>query len=346
MIFSASSATAFSETGDSFHYFKKQAFYSLIGLICLFFFARYDYRKLRSWSYPLLILTFLSLGIVLIPGLGKVAGGASRWLPLGPFNFQPSELAKLAMIIYAAELLARKKERISHLFHLLLPLVPIVGLASLLIIIQPDLGSAFVISLSVFLLIFISGAKFSYLLGLGLTGVSAVFAFIFSASYRRQRLFSFFNPWLDPRKSGFHIIQSLLAFGSGGIRGMGLGKSRQKFFYLPAAHTDFIFAIIGEELGLIGSLFVIILFSFLAFIGLKIAFRARDLFGRLLGAGIISLIISQALINMGGVTGIIPITGVPLPLISFGGSSLIFTLSGIGILLNIASQEVRIRRVK
>lgn len=339
MIFSASSVTAFAEAGDSFYYFKKQALYAFLGLICLFFFAKYDYHKLRKLSIPFTILMFVLLGIVLIPGIGRVVGGGRRWLSMGWLNLQPSEFAKLVIIIYAAGVLAKKQAKISNLSELLWPLVPIVGMVSFLVAVQPDLGTAFTISLTVFILMFISGAELKHLLGFGLTGLATVFIFIFSEEYRRRRFFAFFDPWGDPQKSGFHIIQSLIALGSGGIRGMGLGKSHQKFFYLPEAHTDFVFAIIGEELGLLGSLLVVALFSFLAYVGLRIAFRAKDFFGQILGTGIVSMILCQALINMGAVTGLIPVTGIPLPLISFGGSSLIFTLSGIGILLNIASQE-------
>lgn len=340
MIFSASSVTAFSKYGDSFYYLKRQILWALIGLSFLVFFANRDYHQIRRWLRPFLLITLISLAVVLIPGVGKVAGGARRWIDVGLVRFQPSEFAKLSIVVYAASLLARREEEIKEFKKLLFPLfVPLLLIIGVLVMLQPDLGTIFTIFLSVFVLLFLSGARISHLLGIGGTGVLTVAILILSESYRRQRFLSFLNPWKNPQGSGFHIIQSLIAFGSGGISGMGLGMSRQKFFYLPAAHTDFIFAIIGEELGLIGSLFVVLMFLFITVIGVRTALRARDQFGKLLAAGIVSVIACQALINMGAVTGIIPITGIPLPLVSFGGSSLLFSLSGIGILLNVACQE-------
>lgn len=340
MIFSASSVTAFSKYGDSFYYLKRQILWALIGLSFLVFFANQDYHQIRRWLRPFLLVTLISLAVVLIPGVGKVAGGARRWIDVGLVRFQPSEFAKLSIVVYAASLLARREEEIKEFKKLLFPLfVPLLLIIGVLVMLQPDLGTIFTIFLSVFVLLFLSGARISHLLGIGGTGILAVAILILSESYRRQRFLSFLNPWKNPQGSGFHIIQSLIAFGSGGISGMGLGMSRQKFFYLPAAYTDFIFAIIGEELGLIGSLSVVLMFLFITVIGVRTALRARDQFGKLLAAGIVTVIACQALINMGAVTGIIPITGIPLPLVSFGGSSLLFSLSGIGILLNVACQE-------
>lgn len=340
MIFSSSSVTAFSKYGDSFYYLKRQILWALIGLSFLVFFANQDYHQIRKWLHAFLLVTLISLVVVLIPGVGKVAGGARRWIDVGLTGFQPSEFAKLSIVVYAASLLARRGEEIKEFKKLLFPLfVPLLLIIGVLVMLQPDLGTVFTIFLSVFVLLFLSGARISHLLEIGGTGVLAVAILVLSESYRRQRFLSFLNPWKNPQGSGFHIIQSLIAFGSGGISGMGLGMSRQKFFYLPAAHTDFIFAIIGEELGLIGSLFVVFMFLFITVIGVRTALRARDEFGKLLAAGIVTVIACQALINMGAVTGIIPITGIPLPLVSSGGSSLLFSLSGIGILLNVACQE-------
>lgn len=341
MIFSASSAAAFSKYGDSFYYFKHQILSAVMGFILLLVLANQDYHKLSRWSGFLIFSALILLMIVIIPGVGRMVGGARRWIELGFFTLQPSELGKLAMVIFTADLLTRRKEQIKELPKLLVPLFPVLILACILVMMQPDLGTAFTIFVVVFVLIFLAGARWSHFFGIAAGGIAVVTLLIFSEDYRRQRFLSFLNPWESPRGAGFHIIQSLIAFGSGGIRGMGLGMSRQKFFYLPAAHTDFIFAIIGEELGLIGSLFIVFIFAFITFIGIKIALRARDQFGTLLGAGIVTVIASQALVNMGAVTGIIPVTGIPLPLVSYGGSSLVFTLSGIGILLNIACQEKR-----
>jgi cell division protein FtsW len=340
MIFSASSVTAFAKYGDSFYYLKRQILWASIGLILLLFFAGTDYHLIRRWLRPLLLFTIISLAVVLVPGIGKVAGGARRWIDLGVTPFQPSEFAKLSIVAYTAHLLAQRGEKMKELKHLLIPLFfPLLLAVGVMVMLQPDLGTVFTIFLSVFVLLFLSGARIGHLLGIGGGGVMGVAVLILSEGYRRQRFFSFLDPWKNPQGSGFHIIQSLIAFGSGGVTGLGLGMSRQKFFYLPAAHTDFIFAIIGEELGLIGSLSVVMLFLFLTVMGVRTAMRARDEFGKLLAAGVVTVIACQALINMAAVTGMIPITGIPLPLISSGGSSLLFSLSSIGILLNIACQE-------
>jgi cell division protein FtsW len=339
MILSASSVMAYAKEGDSYYYLKRQFLWALVGLAAMGIFSRFNYRNFRKLSVAGIILALFCLVLVLIPNIGRAAGGASRWLPLGPFSFQPSEFAKLAIILYVADVLTQRRREIHDLTQLLIPVVPVVGFASALVILQPDMGTAVAICFVSYVLVFLAGARLRHVFGLGVGGSLAALFFIFSEEYRRQRFIAFLNPWADPRKSGFQIIQSLLAFGSGGIRGLGFGMSRQKFFYLPAAHTDFIFAIIGEELGLIGTLFVVLMFAVLAITGMRIAFRSRDVFGRLLGSGITCMILSQALINMGAVTGILPVTGIPLPLLSFGGSSLVFTLCGIGILLNIATQE-------
>ncbi len=341
MIFSASSVSALNKHGDSFYYFKRQIISAIIGLIFLIFLANNDYHRLSRWSGILILGSLILLVLVVIPGIGRIVGGARRWIELGFLTLQPSELVKLVLVIFTADLLARRKEQVRELPKLLVPLFPILILACILVMVQPDLGTAFTIFITVFVLIFLASAKGVHIFGIGVSGILIIGLLILSEEYRLQRFLSFLNPWENPRGSGFHIIQSLIAFGSGGISGMGLGMSRQKFFYLPAAHTDFIFAIIAEELGLAGSLFVVFIFAFITFIGIRIALKAKDQFGTLLGAGIVTTIATQALVNMGAVTGIIPITGIPLPLISFGGSSLMVTLSGIGILLNIACQEKR-----
>lgn len=346
MVFSASSVMAYATKGDSYYFVKRQILGVLVGLLVMGLVTNYDYRRLRRWSLPAVVLAACLLGIVLVPSIGREAGGASRWLMFGPFSFQPSELAKLALIVYAADVLTAKRNKLRELGELLVPVGPVVVLVFFLVLFQPDLGTAFVICFSVYVLMFVSGARWRHLIGLGTAGASAVFLFIFMEGYRLRRLTAFLNPWAEPRGSGFHIIQSLLALGSGGLRGVGLGMSRQKFFYLPAAHTDFVFPIIGEELGLLGTLFVVGLFFILACVGMRIALRNRDFFGKVLGAGITALIVGQAMINMGAVTGLLPITGIPLPLVSFGGSSIIFNLVGIGVLLNMSSAKAARRQLK
>lgn len=339
MIFSASSVRAYVEHGDSYYYIKRQVVWALIGLFLMAFFSSYDYRKLKKFSVFGILLAISLLVLVFVPGFGEAAGGARRWITIGPIGIQPSEFAKLALIIFTADVLVRKGSRIKNFQELILPVGLILVAIVLLVMAQPDMGTTVVIALIVYFSMFVAGARILHLIGLGLAGVTAGILFIFSAEYRRERFLSFLNPWADPQAKGFHIIQSLLAFGSGGLTGVGLGKSCQKFFYLPAAHTDFIFAIIGEELGLLGTFFVVGLFICFAYVGLKIAFTVDNLFGRVLASSITCMIFMQALINMAAVTGSIPITGIPLPLMSFGGSSLVFTLSGIGILLNISRQR-------
>lgn len=345
MIFSSSSAMAYASEGDSYYYLKRQLVWIVLGGAALWVLSTLEYERFRKWTWPVLGIALAGLVAVLIPGLGHTAGGASRWLVIGPFKVQPSELAKLAIVMAAAEILARKRDKIGGFEELASPLLVIVCLFGLLVVVQPDLGTAFVIALATLIVAFVAGARMRHLAAIGGGLALAVTMFIVSEPFRRARFLAFLDPWRDPRGAGFHIIQSLLAFGSGHWHGIGLGMSRQKFFYLPAAHTDFIFAIIGEELGLIGTLLVVGLFIALTYTGIKIAFRARDFHGRLLAAGLTSMIASQAAINMGAVTGLLPITGIPLPLVSFGGSSLLVTMSAVGIMLNISSRERVQRRV-
>lgn len=344
MIFSASSALAYSREGDSYFYLKKQALWVLVGFAAMIFFSRFDYHRLRHLTLLIMATNVIFLGMVFVPGFGRAAGGASRWLNLGPLSFQPSELAKLAVILYVADFLTKKRKELKDL-STLIPLFVATGLIVFMILFQPDMGTTMVISFTVYIMLFLSGVRLHHVVGLGFVGVIFAGFFAFAEEYRRQRVLSFLDPWADPRNTGFHIIQSLYAFGSGGIWGVGLGLSRQKFSYLPAAYTDSIFAVIGEELGLIGTLFVVLLFAVFGYLGIRIAFRSHDYYGRVLGAGLTTLILSQALINMGAITGSIPITGIPLPLISYGRSSLVVTLAGIGILLNLSQKRKKKRKV-
>ncbi|RJQ54113.1 MAG: putative lipid II flippase FtsW [Actinobacteria bacterium] len=345
MICSSSSAMAYASTADSFHYLKRQLVYILIGATALVFLSRLDYRRLRQVTYGVVAVALVGLVAVEIPGVGHTAGGAARWIQVGPQPVQPSEIAKLAMLLAGADILARKRDRLEDFNELAVPLLPLVGLFCLLVVFQPDLGTAFTISFAILILAFIAGAPLRHLASIaGGLGV-AVVIFIVSEPFRLRRFLAFLDPWSDPQKTGFHIIQSLLAFGSGGWHGIGLGLSRQKFFYLPAAHTDFIFAIVGEELGLIGTLLVVGLFAAFAYAGMRIAFRTRDFYGRLLAAGLTAMVVSQAVINMAAVTGLLPITGIPLPLVSYGGSSLIVTLAAVGIVLNVSSNRAALQGV-
>jgi cell division protein FtsW len=309
----------------------------LIGAVALFLAVRTDYRRWRRPAVPLALLALALLVVVLVPGLGVSVRGSSRWLGSGQFRMQPSEFAKLAILLFTADLLARRGSK-GDLRTAVRPVLLVFSLSALLVMAQPDMGTTLVLSCIVLSLLFVAGVE---LRTLGkLMGVAAGGALLLGLveSYRRARLFSFLNPWKDAGNTGYQIVQSLVGLGSGGITGLGLGASRAKWGFLPNAYTDFIFAIIGEELGLVGTLLVIGLFAAFAVLGVRIALKAPDRFGALLAAGITAWVVGQALINIGAVIGVLPVTGVPLPFVSFGGSSLVITMASAGILLNIARQ--------
>lgn len=341
MILSASSIQAYSQFGTSFSYFNRQFVGFCVGLAVMAVMARSDYRKLRPLARPALGFCVLLLVAVILPGVGATRGGSSRWLIFGPLSIQPSEIAKLALILFAATVLEAKGGRIRDPRELAVPLLPMTGLICLLVMAQPDLGTTVILGSSVLLMLFLGGARLPHLSLLGGGGVLAVLVLAFTRSYRRDRVFSFLDPWADPLDSGYQVIQSQIALGSGGFFGVGLGASRQKWSYVPNAHTDFIYAIIGEELGLAGTMTVLLLFIFLIFLGVRIARQAAEPFGMLVAGGITGVLGAQALINMGAISGLLPITGVPLPLISFGSTSLVLTMASIGILLSIAKQGKR-----
>lgn len=336
MILSASSVSSFATYGSSFLFFKKQLAWAALGLIGFIGFSRMDYRRLRGWGYPAILVALVLLAAVLIPGLGVVVGGSSRWISVGPVSFQPSELGKLALILFAAEVFTRKKERsLKVRAHAFLPLVPVLAALALLVMLQPDLGTTVLIGAIGLGMLFVAGAPFRHVGLIGVGGVVLGAVAALSEPYRRARILAFRDPWADPLNTGYQTIQSLIALGSGGWWGVGLGASRQKWLYVPNAHTDFIFAILGEEMGLIGTLVVVGLFAFITYLGFGIARDAPDRFGLLLAAGITISIACQVLVNIGAVTASLPITGVPLPLVSFGGTSLVVTLCSIGILTSI-----------
>jgi cell division protein FtsW len=339
MILSASSVSSFATYGSSFLIFNKQLLWAAIGLAGFVFFSRYDYRKLKNKGYLLLPLSGVLLLAVLIPGVGIVAGGSARWLGAGPLAFQPSELAKLALVLFMADVFSRKEEStLQELSHTLLPFAPVLGGLTLLVMMQPDMGTTLLLGSIGLGMLFVAGAPPRYLLPMGLLGAGGATLAALSADYRRERVLAFMDPWADPLNTGYHTIQSLIALGSGGWFGLGLGASRQKWSYIPNSHTDFIFAILGEEMGLLGTLTVLGLFAFIAYLGIRIARCSRDRYGMLVASGITVWIAVQALVNIGAVTASMPITGVPLPLVSFGGSSLVVSLMAMGILTNIARQ--------
>ena len=341
MIFSASFVSSLNNDVSPFLYVKKQALWAILGIVAFIAFSRIDYRKLKGWGYVGLGVVLLMLLAVLIPGVGNTVGGSSRWLILGPLSIQPSELAKIALILFIADVFSRKDpSAVKQFSHTMLPVIPVLGLLALLIMAQPDMGTTMLLASIGFGMLFLAGAPLRYL-GLigGIGGSIAVFGAL-AEPYRRARVLAFMNPWSDPLNTGYQTIQSLMAMGSGGFFGVGIGASRQKWLYVPNAHTDFIYAIIGEEMGLLGTLIVLGMFAFLAYLGIRIAHHAPDRFGMYIATGITIWIAVQALVNIGAVTASLPITGVPLPLVSFGGSSLVVTLIGVGILTNIARQSV------
>ena len=341
MILSASSIQAYNQFGTSFSYFKRQMAGFGLGLAAMAVMARNDYRRLRPLARPLLTLNVLLLLAVIIPGLGSVRGGSSRWLIFGPVSIQPSEIAKLTLVLFAASVLESKGVKIRDPRELAVPVLPMTGLVAVLVIAQPDLGTTIILGGSVLVVLFLAGARLSHMGLLTLAGLASVVLLAFTRSYRRERVFSFLNPWADPWNTGYQVIQGQIAMGSGGFFGVGLGASRQKWSYVPNAHTDFIYAIIGEELGLAGTLTVLMLFVLLLYLGVRVARQAPDRFGMLLAGGITGVIGMQALINMGAISGLLPITGVPLPLISYGGSSLVLTMASVGVLLSIAKRGKR-----
>jgi cell division protein FtsW len=276
------------------------------------------------------------LVLVLIPGIGKVVNGARRWIDLKLFALQPSEIAKLSMVFFMAESLTRQQDRITNFMKGLVPHLLVLLVVFGLILKEPDLGTALAIGGTVFLMFFASGAKIIHLGSLVGLGVIGVITAIIAEPYRMRRITAFADPWQDPLDTGYHIIQSLYALGSGGLFGLGLGRSREKFLYLPEPHTDFIFAILGEELGFIGTVTVVLLFFLFAWRGYKIAISAPDTFGSILAAGLTTMISLQAMMNIAVVTASMPVTGIPLPFVSYGGSALLFTMAGVGVLLNIS----------
>jgi cell division protein FtsW len=339
MILSASNVAAFTAYGSSYKFFFRQLIWAVLGVVAFIAMSRLDYRRLKGSGYVLFAVAAFLLVAVLVPGVGITIGGSSRWLGLGPLTFQPSELAKLALVLFAADVFARKQESsLADPWHTILPMVPGLGALALLVLMQPDLGTALLLGAIGLGMLFIAGAPLRYIAPLGVIGVGLAVASSLTADYRRARVFAFLDPWADPLNTGYQTIQSLIALGSGGWFGVGLGASRQKWSYIPNAHTDFIFAILGEEMGLFGTLVVIGMFAFLAYLGFRAARRAPDRFGMLVASGITIWITAQAMVNIGAVTSLLPITGVPLPLVSFGGSSLVILLAACGILTNIARQ--------
>lgn len=336
MVYSASSYFAMVNYGDSMEFLKKQALFAVLGFISMMLISRCDYHKLKKLTGILIVLTpILLVAVKLFPAVK----GAQRWIRLGPLSFQPSELAKYAVVIILAHMITNKGEKIKEFWKGIVPCFMIGGIFAGLILAQKNLSIASVTIFVTFIMVFVAGARKKYMFGV-ITPlmILAGSGFAFFEPYRRARLMNFINPWQDPAGNGYQLIQSFYALGAGGITGLGIGQSRQKTLYMPEPHNDFIFSIIGEELGLIGCTVIIILFIIFVYRGIKIAMKAKDEYGTLLAVGITSIIGIQAIINIAVVTGSMPVTGVPLPFISYGGTALVFNLMAMGILLNISRQ--------
>ena len=336
MVYSASAIVAAGRFHDPYFFLKKQIFWALLGALCLWLALRLDYRRLEGLVVPLLLVAGVLLVLVLVPPLGQAINGTRRWIRLGPVSFQPAELAKLALVVYLAAFLARRRDALGDFRRGLLPPLAVAGVLAALVLAQPDLGSSLTLVALTFALLFLAGGRVRHLALVLAPALPLLAVAVWAAPYRIRRVTPFLDPWSDPRGSGFQIIQSWLAFGNGGLLGQGIGGSQQKLFYLPEAHTDFIFAIVGEELGLVGALAIVGLFVVLAWRGLRIGLRAPDPFGAYLALGITVLIATQAVVNLGVVTGLLPTKGLPLPFISFGGSALLVTMLATGVLLNIS----------
>ncbi len=340
MVYSASSALALKRTGDAAFFFKAHLVRVLLGLAVMVLLAGYDYLRLRRWTYPLLGLVFLALLLVLIPGVGHTAGGATRWLRLAGVSLQPSELAKLALVIYLAYYLSKHQDQVKTFSRGMLPPLGVAMLMVAPVLLEPDLGISITLVVLAMGMLFVAGARLVHLALLAAAGVPVLYLLL-SRGYWLDRMLSFLSPWKDPSDTGFQIIHSFLAFGSGGVMGAGLGASKQKLFYLPEPHTDFIFSVLGEELGLWGVLLVLAIFMVLVWRGLKIALEAGDLFGSYLALGCTLIVGLQAFVNAGVVMGLLPTKGLTLPFISYGGSSLITNFACVGILLSVAGHSGR-----
>lgn len=334
MVFSASAIVSHEKFDTSYLFLIKQIIWTVMGVFLMLVLARIDYNKLQKFSRPLMVFSFSLLVLVLLIESGEI----KRWLRFGMVNFQPSEMAKICLILYIADVLDRKGSKLQDFKKGLLPILAVAGIFLILIYAEPDLGTAVILGLVVLAMLFMGGVRLSHLLSLVLASIPLLYFAVFHVAYRRERILTFINPWADAQRIGYQIVQALLALGSGGFFGKGLGASRAKLFFLPEPYTDFIFSIIGEELGFLGASLIIFLFVIIAWRGLYIATRAPNQFGNLLAAGITFLITFQAVLNISIVTACLPTKGITLPFLSYGGSSLVFSLAGVGILLNISRQ--------
>jgi cell division protein FtsW len=332
MVLNASYFFAQDRYNDPLLFFRKHLFALGCGTVLLAAISRVRLEWFERIAYPLLLCTALALVMVLIPGLGVARGGARRWVPIGPFSFQPSEFAKIAVVLYLARSIARKGDRMAHFTTGVLPHLIVVGICALCIAAQPDFGTAAILVLVLLLMLHGGGARPVHLISLGLAALPAIIFALVHAPYRWRRILAFLDPWRYSQDIAFQLVQSLIAFGSGGLTGVGLGESKQKMFFLPEAHTDFIFALIGEELGVCGALLVLALFAIIGMRGFRVAMRHPDSFASMLAFGVTLMILLEAVVNVGVVVGLLPTKGLALPFLSYGGSALIGTMVQVGIL--------------
>lgn len=338
MVYSASSVMAAKKYHDGFYFLKRQGLFALAGFTLMYGVMQVDYHVWRKFAVPVLIGCLVLLVLVLIPGIGGSAGGASRWIRLPGFSLQPSEMAKIALIIYMAYSLDKKQDRVKLFSSGFLPYMVVLALLLGLLLKQPDLGSALTLAIVAILMLFAAGTRPTYIISMFLLALPFLYFLVMNVDYRRKRIMAFLQPWDDPTGSGFQIIQSWLAFGTGGLLGQGLGEGKQKLFYLPEAHTDFILSVVGEELGFIGVVVISAMFFLLVWRTIRVALIAEDQFGRFLAFGIAILLGIEAFVNIAVVTGLLPTKGLALPFISYGGSSLMISLFAAGIVLNISSR--------
>jgi len=338
MVYSASAVIALERFQQPYLFLTKQALWSVLGLAVLGVAMRVDYRTYRNEAFIWCLLALVVLMLVAVLFSAPV-NGTRRWFGVGGLGIQPSELAKVACVFFTALMLERRMHRIDDLSYSLLPIGLIAGLVFTLILLQPDFGTSISLAVIIAVMVFAAGLHYRYVVGLVLVALPAIYLVLVAAPYRRRRLLAFWDPWADPLGDGFQIIQSLVAVGTGGVFGRGLMGGVQKLFYLPEPHTDFIYAVIGEELGLVGATAILLCFCVIAWRGLRISARAEDTFGAFVALGLTTMIAAQALVNISVVLGLMPTKGIPLPLVSFGGSSLLINLLGAGVLLNISQHE-------
>ena len=338
MIYSSSAVYADGQYGDSMYFVKKHMFYLLVGLAFAVFFMSVPVKKLADSSKVIMLISLALLVLVLIPGVGSSAGGARRWMRFFGLGFQPSEIAKLALIIYLADLTSRKRYMIQDFKFGFLPPLLVTGLTGALVLVEPDMGTSVAILFIGFLIMYVAGARIKHLGIVALGAIPVLALAVLYKPYRVRRMLAFIDPWSDAKGSGFQVIQSFIALGSGGLIGVGLGSSKQKLFYLPESHTDFIFSIIGEELGFLGTASVLLIFALLIWFSLRLALRIKEQFASRVVLGISAMIAFEVIVNIGVSTGMMPTKGLPLPFISYGGSSLVCHLAAMGIVFNMARE--------